>query len=442
MAPKHEAGDDPLVKNVFVLGLDDFQRGELETVTNASRLAFHGLLDKASLLDPDQPPFTELLDRARRELEAFEGSIDALIAHWDFPTSVLTPILAREHGLPAASLEAVLACEHKHWSRICQKQAIPEAVPAFAAFDPFDDDALEKIDVPFPFWVKPVKAFSSQLGFKIENEEQFHEAMREMRAGIHRFGDVFNEVLQMADLPDMITQASGNTCLAEQLVSGRQLAPEGAVANGEFEVHGVFDMPQDEAGLQWSRLVYPAQVPDDVQKRMIDLSERFLDHIGYDDGCFNVEFLWEEETDQLWVIEVNTRISQSHSDLFAKVDGMSNHEVALDVALGVPPSMPHQRGAFAAAAKCILYTREIDDGIVTRVPTEEEIQRLVERYPETHVDIQVQVGDRLSELSEQSSYRYDLGTIHIGGQSAEEVAEGHRAFLDELPFEFEPVPDA
>jgi hypothetical protein len=435
-------GSDDLVRNVFVLGLDDFQRGELETVTNAGHLAFHGLLDKETLLDPQGHTFTELLDAARRELDAFEGSVDALIAHWDFPTSVLTPVLARERGLPAATLEAVLGCEHKLWSRICQQKSIPEAVPAFAGFDPFDDDALDKIDVPYPFWVKPVKAFSSQLGFRIENAEQFHEAMEEMRAGITRFGNVFNEVLQMADLPPMITEASGNTCLAEQLVSGRQLAPEGAVSGGRFEVHGIFDMPQDEAGLQWSRLVYPAQVPDAVQKRMVDLSERFLDFIGYDDGCFNVEFLWEEETDQLWVIEVNTRISQSHSDLFAKVDGMSNHEVALDVAMGVPPSMPSGRGPFAAAAKCILYTKEIDDGIVTRVPTEEEIQRLVERWPETHVDIQVEVGDRLSDLSEQSSYRYDLGTIYIGGQSADEVAEGHRTFLEELHFEFDPVPDA
>jgi|GEM_PF-629290 uncharacterized membrane protein YeaQ/YmgE (transglycosylase-associated protein family) len=35
-----------------------------------------------------------LLARAREALKAFEGSVDAIIAHWDFPTSVLMPIPA------------------------------------------------------------------------------------------------------------------------------------------------------------------------------------------------------------------------------------------------------------------------------------------------------------------------------------------------------------
>jgi hypothetical protein len=428
-----------LTRNVFVFGLDEFQQRELQTVTNAGGLAFHPLLDKAALLAPEGRRFADLLDEARRELDAFDGTVDALIAHWDFPTSVLAPMLARERGLPAQPLRSVLICEHKYWSRLAQREIVPEVVPGFAGFDPFDEDPLASIDLEFPFWVKPVKSYSSQLGFKVTSPEDFADALEHLRAGVHQLGDVFDEAVRLVDLPPEIARMGGTACIAEQLVSGRQLAPEGAVHGGHVYVHGVFDMPKDERGLQWSRLVYPARAPEQVQRRMVDVSERLLRHIGYDDGCFNVEFMWDEEADQLWLVEVNTRISQAHSDLFAKVDGMSNHEVALDVALGVTPAMPDRRGPFGVAAKAIIHTDEIDDGIVTRVPTETEIAELTDRFPETHVQIAVAPGDRLSELSEQSAYRYDVGTLYLGARDWADLDEIHRECLEHLRFEFEPI---
>lgn len=428
-----------LTRNVFVLGLDDFQHSELDTVTNAEGLAFQPLLDKASLLEPEGRDFHELLGRARAELDAFEGSVDAIIAHWDFPTSVLAPVLAAERGLPASPLSSVLICEHKYWSRLAQREIAPEVVPAFAGFDPFDDDPLTTIDLEFPFWVKPVKSYSSQLGFEVNGPEEFHEALDELRASVHELGDVFDEALRLIDLPDEIARMGGTACLAEQLVSGRQLAPEGAVHEGEVRVHGMFDMPKDDSGMGFERLVYPARAPEQVQRRMVDVCERVLGHIGYDNGCFNVEFMWDEDTDQLWLVEVNTRISQSHSDLFYKVDGVSNHEVAIDVALGVNPSMPDRRGPFELAAKAMIHTDELHDGIVTRVPSEAEIAEVERRFPGTHVHVAVEPGDRLSELSEQSAYRYDVGTLYLGARDWEELNEIHRACLEQLTFEFDPI---
>lgn len=71
-----------IVSNVFVIGLDDLQRGQLETVTNAESLAFHRLLPPELVTRPDQR-FQDLLDRARGELDAFDGDVHAIIAHWD-----------------------------------------------------------------------------------------------------------------------------------------------------------------------------------------------------------------------------------------------------------------------------------------------------------------------------------------------------------------------
>ena len=338
------------MKNVFILGLTDFQAGELETVRGAENYTFHSLLDYDRLVGAQEIDFHGLLEAARQQLREFDGSVDAIVSHWDFPTSVIGPILAKEYGIAAPTLESVLKCEHKYWSRLEQQASIPEVVPQFASFDPFDDGALQQIDIPFPFWVKPVKAHSSNLGFEIRSEEDFNDAIGQIRAEIEQVGDAFNEVLKMVDLPPELQNAGGNTCLAEQFVSGTQAAPEGTMFRGSYNAHGVFDMHKDAAGTSFERLDYPANsVPETVQQRMIDLAERYLRHVGFDNGCFNAEFMWDQAEDKLWLIEFNTRISQSHSDLFAKVDGVSNHEVAIDIALGVEPSMPHRKGEFAVA---------------------------------------------------------------------------------------------
>lgn len=430
-------------RNIFVPGLDDFQRRQLDTITNSGSLAFHQLLAPEVVTRPDEHGFAELLAQARAQLEAFDGTIDAIIAHWDFPTSVLVPILGRQYGIRTPSLVSVVACEHKHWSRLEQAVCVPEVVPDFTSFDPFDDDALDGIELDFPFWIKPVKSHSSQLGFRIESPDDFAAAIPPMREGIHAAGDPFNEVLSFLELPEGIAPDSGLTCLAEQIVSGEQGTVEGTMFEGEFAVHGIFDSPKDPATGHFARYEYPAAtLPDPVQQRMIDVSERYLRRIGYDNACWNIEFMWDRDTDKLWLVEVNPRISQSHSDLFTKVDGMSNHEVAVDIALGSQPRLPDRRGNFAVAAKCFLWANGHDDGIVRRVPSDDEIARVVDEFPETHVHIGVEVGDRLSELRDQSSYRYDLGYVYIGAQDRDELVANFETCRDMLPFEIESVEPA
>ncbi|MEE2031813.1 ATP-grasp domain-containing protein [Rhodococcus chondri] len=427
-----------MAKNIFILGLTDQQRDELGTVSDADELRFHSLLDYHSLVEPETFVFRDLLDRARQQLDDFDGSVDGIVAHWDFPTSVLTPILAAERGLPAPSLRSILQCEHKAWSRLEQRECVSECVPGFAVFDPFDDNALDSIDLKFPFWVKPVKAHSSQLGFEIRNAEQFAAALEEIRAGIGRVGDAFDEVLSMVELPDELQDVGGNMCLAEDIITGIQVAPEGTMFNGEYRIHGIFDMRKDDAGHSFDRLDYPARsVPADVQQRMIDVTERYLRHIGFDNGCFNSEFMWDEKTDTLSLIEVNTRISQSHSDLFVKVDGTSNHEVAIDIALGRKPRIEHGKGRYEVAAQC--HMGYYDDGIVRSVPGDEDIVRVRDEIPDTVVDIKVKVGDRLSELPNQDGYRAILATLYIGASDIGGLEKFFDRASELLPFDIEPV---
>lgn len=64
-------------QNIFVMGLDDSNRALLEALPDAERFTFHQLLTFEELQDgPVSVP--KLLEKARRQLEAFEDSIDAI----------------------------------------------------------------------------------------------------------------------------------------------------------------------------------------------------------------------------------------------------------------------------------------------------------------------------------------------------------------------------
>ncbi len=427
-----------MATNIYVLGLTDLQRQELATVRGSEDYRFHSLLDYQRLVLDTEYDLDSLLDQARAELDRADGGVDAIICHWDFPSSVIGPILAAERGIPAPPLRSVLMCEHKYWSRLEQVKVIPEVVPAFSSFDPFADDVRGQIELDFPFWVKPVKAHSSSLGFAVHDQEELDHAVERITAEITDLGDAFNQALAKVDLPPELREADGNTCLAEQIVTGIQAAPEGTVHRGTYHVHGVFDMLKDDAQTSIARLDYPAgTVPREVQDRMIDVAGRFLAHVGFDNGAFNAEYMWDAESDKLWLIEVNTRISQSHSELFILVDGATNHEVAIDVALDLEPRMPQREGRYAVAAKCEIF--HDTDGVVRSVPSEADIAAVTARFPGARVALEVEPGDRLSEVPHQDSYRFSLGHVYLGGDDHDDIARRHAEAAAMLPFAIDPA---
>jgi len=420
-------------KNIFVVGLNDFNLGRLQSIRNAENYDFLQLLEAGDVLEQEHYDVDGILDKARHQLAGFPGHVDGLIHYIDFPVSTTVPVLCREFGLPAASLEAVLKCEHKYWSRLEQRRSVPEHVPPFAAFDPFDDNALDAIGMDFPFWIKPIKSFSSYLGFRIRNDKDWAHAIGEIRAHIGRFEGSFDRVMEMAELPAEVADIGGGACISEGLIGGRQCTQEGFVHKGEVKVYGTVDSLREANGSSFSRYQYPSLLPASVRKRMTRITERFLRHIGYDNAPFNVEFFWDANTDQIWLLEVNPRISESHTDLFEKVDGASHHEIATDLSLGQRPRLPYRDGEFACAAK--FFIRAYHDAHVTRVPGSEEIERVRREMPGTLVNILPRPGTRLSDLMDQDSYSYTLALLWIGGASPRQLQKRFERAVDLLEFE-------
>lgn len=421
-------------RNIFVIGLEDFNLRLLRKVRHAEQYVFHPLLDYAAVTQLGRTDVETLLSRAFETLDAFPEKIDAIVGYWDFPAILMLPILRARYGLPGPQLESVLKCEHKYWARCLQKEALPECVPEFALVDPFADEAADNPPLDFPFWIKPIKAHSSKLGFRAKNASDYRTAIDEIRAHIGDFAVNLDQIMQHAQLPAEIAAIRGWHCIAEGIISsGRQCTLEGYVFEGAPHVYGVVDSVRGPNRSSFERYQYPSTLPQSVQQRMGEATERVIRHTGLDMSPFNVEYFWDRRSDRIWLLEINARISKSHSPLFEKVEGVPHNEVMIDVALGRQPEYPLKRGAFKHAAKFMyrLYKRTGEE-TVEYAPGPTDVQAIEHDFLGCDINLHIESGMKLKELHHQDSYSHELAEIFVGANSQKGLMQTYRAIVDRL----------
>lgn len=425
--------DEP--RDVFVLGAHDFHQRHLAAVEASDPgLRIHRLLTYRELRKARSVDIRTLLSRAERQLVEAEVAPDGIATYWDFPSSSMVPMLCERRGLPTAGLAATLRCEHKYWSRRLQAEVAPEDTPDFMPVDPRAPDAAEGVDLEPPYWLKPVKSYSSHLSFRIEDDQDLEQALAELDRRIDRVGRPFQWTLEQLDeLPDDVAVVPGTHAIAEQPIDGQQCTVEGYVLDGEVSVHGVFDIHRLANGSSFSHYRYPSLLPEPATERMHRIAADLLDRAAFRNGAWNIEFFHDPEAGRTWILEVNPRISQEHTDLTAWVDGTSNLEVMVSMALGRQPRLTPGSGEHDVAVKRFLRT--IEDGTVVRVPSAAEIADVESRFAPCRISIEVHEGDRLSELEEQESYSYELAYVYLAGNDDAELTRRLEEVVTELPLE-------
>ncbi|MGX0875373.1 hypothetical protein ACSSV4_000045 [Roseovarius sp. MBR-154] len=430
-----------MTKNVFVVGLNAMNAERLTRLRGVEDVVFHPLLTSEAVSDTQEFDIPAMLREAEATLDAFDGSIDAIVGYIDFPVSTMLPLLCAKYGTRNASLESLLKCEHKFWSRKVMAEVIPEHVPKFTAFDPFDDNALSTIgaaDLRFPFFVKPIKSSGSRLGFRIDSPEDFDYAVAAFRAEIGQISEPFNYVLDQADLPDDIKAIEGHYCMAEQVIGGRQCTVEGYVHEGEVVPYGTVDSIRYPQVLSFFYYLYPSTLPRRVQDEMNEITCKVMAHIGYDNAGFNVEYYWDEVQNKIWLLEINTRIAQSHCDLFEMVDGVSHQQVTVDLGLGRKPDMPRGEGPENVAAE-FFYRVFFNDATLARVPSRAELEVASEQVEGTRIASYVKRGMRLSELPEQDAYSYAVASIWMGANKQSKLLWNYEQVMKKLNYEFSDI---
>ena len=428
--------------NAFIVGFNDHQRRHLQRLDPNGHYSFHTLLAFDQLRQTGVVPVARLLQEANERLDHFPEPIDGIVSFLDFPGIEMAACLAARRSLPGPGLEAILRCNHKLWSRRLQAEVVPELCPRFTWVDPFDEDPLGKLEaqMAYPFWIKPLNAYASFLGFRIDDPSDFRQALPKVRAQIHWLGEPLEHFMEMADVPDELARLGGSILIAEEIIKGNQCTLEGYVHRGVSRIYGVVDSIRETNESSFARYEYPSQLPTELTDRMAGAARRLMGQIGFDNGQFNMEFFHDWEHDRLWLLEVNPRLSQSHLELFEKVDGASHQAVAIRIAMGQEPERPHRQGEYPHAAK--FFLRAWRDARVVRAPGPEEIERVENQVPGSSIIVRLGEGMRLSDLPDQDSYSYELAWIWIGGEDHADLMSKYEKVKELLNIELEEGPDA
>lgn len=425
-------------KNIFIVGLDAFNLEKLKRLPSAKNCTFHAAIDVSEIRGVSEFHIGELIDLASERIEKFDGKVDAVATYYDFPGSTIVPILAERFGLPGPSLQSVLTCEHKYWSRLEQQKVIPDHIPSFQVFDPFDPDAFSKIELVPPYWIKPVKSFRSFLAYQINGPGQFQDAMGPVREHINYMGEPFRWLLKKYGMPTEYADMP-ETMIAESPLSGSMCTAEAYSFQGRVTGYGIVDSVREPDRSSFARYEYPSALPLEIKHRIIDVARQAISQIGLDNTGFNIEFFFDQTIDQVYLLEINPRVSQAHTDVFEKVHGQSHLRVMLDLALGRKPSTFERRGKHNLG--CNFMLRVYDPGRVVRVPTEQEIAQVVQEGLATDVKVHVKEGDHLGALRGQDSYSFELANLFIGGRDQLDVVDKYHRALAILGFTVQRDPE-
>lgn len=381
----------------------------------------------------EHPEDFDALAFIERAVTAIQGhDIDGVMASDDYPGSILAAVIARRLNLPGPDPGAVLRCQHKYYSRLAQREVVPEAVPDFLLLDGAES-AEPPAGLRFPLFVKPVKSFFSLFAQEVVDAAGLRAVARQARRHLRDFVRPFDQLLRAySDFP-----LGGGHLLAEAPLRGRQVTVEGCMARGDGWIIGITDSIMYPGTISFERFEYPSAFDSVVQERMGGIALRFMRSIGFDDGLFNMEMFHDPGSGAIHIIEVNPRMCPQFADLMEKVNGVNTYEIALAIAAGCRP--PLRRAGRRHRAAISFALRLFEDRLVSRVPNRDDLAVFQSRFPDARLKVLCRKGHRLSEeLQDGKSYRYAV--LNMGGESRADVLARCEEALRHLPFAFEAVP--
>ena len=344
--------------------------------------------------------------------------------------ALIAAVLAQKLGLPGTDPAAIIRAQHKYYARMIHREALPEATPDFTVF-PYKVRDHANVGLPYPFFVKPVKAAHSVLARRVDTPDDLRQHLTFYpweKYIIKRLVRPFNDLMPVYTDYDI----NPEHLIGESLLSGRhQVTVDGYADNGDIHIVGIVDALMYPGTQAFRRFEYPSMLPQAVQDRMATLSARAVQALGFNHGCFNVELVWDDQADKIQLIEVNPRLAAQFGDLYERVDGVNTYQLLLDLTLGRPPRARPARGEFGAAASFVF--REFN-GAIKIAPDRAQIAWLGANYPDALLHTYIKEGNsRWREVKWLGSYRYAV--LNLGGRDRQDMLSRYDNVCKQIRFE-------
>lgn len=349
----------------------------------------------------------------------WRGRIDGVVSNNEYFGATIASVLADRLGLPGTPPGAVIAAQHKYYSRLAQRRAAPEAVPQFAVF-PFGCLDTDALGLSFPFYVKPVRATFSVLTRKVQDGAELarHLSFAPTEEWIiRRLVKPYNDLAAVYAPHQML---DAHHLIAETPAPGVEINLDGWMHRGRLHVLGTADAEMYPGTDQFRRFVHPSRVPTEAIARLQDIAARVFAQLGYDHGFFNMEAIWNPDTGSLTLIEINPRMASQLAGLYARVGGFDPHRALLDLACGEAPQLQSIGGASRSAIAASCVGRRFDGRPLDRHPRRRQLEQVAARHPDAELMLYLKRGAALRrEMKWLGSYRYMV--VNLGGNDLSDI---------------------
>jgi biotin carboxylase len=360
---------------------------------------------------------------AAAAIVAFDGELRAageagLAAAFgvDETTAWVAALVQAELGLSRDSPEAAAAARNKLLQRtVLASLGLP--VPNFARVAAGEDAGRVAEAIGFPCVLKPLVLSSSRGVIRADD-------VAEARAAADR-------ILRLLARPDVgrPLDPAAKELLIESFIPGVELAVEGLLREGRFELLALFDKPDPLDGPYFEETLYvtPSRLPAERQREVVACAARAVAALGLTNGPIHAELRLNENGP--WILEVAARsIGGLCSRTLRFGVGLSLEELLLRHAAGLPiPTL--ERSGGASGVMMLPIPRAGTLHAVTGLAEAKAVPGIED------VVISVRVGERLIPLPEGNRY---LGFAFARGGGPAEVEAALRRAHALLQFEIGP----
>ncbi|BEI33374.1 ATP-grasp domain-containing protein [Polynucleobacter sp. HIN5] len=421
------------MKKILVLFMKDWDQLAIQAYQESGRYQFYfegfdlfQFPQNARLLHFRVLNYISHLEQKYRNI-----GIDGVVSNHEQYGALIAAVLAERLGLPGNDPRAIIASQHKYYSRMIQERIVPEALPRYVSI-PFPLKKDQIIDLPYPFFVKPIKATYSVLAKTIQQRSELVDLLHFgyfeewiIRRLIKPFADI------MPLYSDHTIDPSG--MLAEEIMTGDQINIDGYCYQGQLYFLGTIDEVMYSGTDAFMRFEYPSQLPPSILERAKIITKKVLGAIHYQHGFFNIEFIYNKSNDQLKIIEINPRMASQLVNLYQRVDGYNPYDILFELAVGEEPKVEKEPSQYQAAASFVF--RKFGETAVQSIPTSDQIQQALEPYPDANLMLYFKKGSQLKrELKWLGSYRYAV--LNLGGINRSDLFERCQSISHTLQFDY------
>lgn len=367
------------------------------------------------------------------------NSIDGICSANDYPGILIAAALVNELKLPNGyNLLGTYRCSHKYYSRIIQSKIVPEACPEF--FTLIDEDSFE-LSLPYPIFVKPVKSCLSQNAQRINNQQELKELFNKTKIQYHlkTFVRPFNQLIERY-LSKNIFEKDASYMLAEELLNGHQFTVDGYVIGMDnVIILGMTDTIMHSNKVSYLRFDYPTNILSlSIQERVKDICKRTIKGIELQNSLFNIEFYYNEASNEIKIIEINPRQVGLFADMYEMIEGQNTYEIMMALSTGQISSFKPLKPRYKHASSIMLHLPDFKSPVtVIGVPSKENKDTVLKEFP--MVSLITVTCEEGMQLIPEDRLTYGYGYINISGNSIEEINENFELVKQRLDFKFESI---